>query len=89
MPYDQSFSGQAALRHVLNEKLGLHVNKPDSVGLWLVHNGAFAPEPYFVIVRDVSGELYWDCGQAKNLYLDATWPTKEYPELDIACWKLL
>jgi hypothetical protein len=92
--YAQGLAEAARIRAKLIESFGEpRQNKPDGVGLWLVHDRIMAPrEPYFIIVELVVqfDELVWrrtgSTGQWNPLSTD--WPTVEFPEMDVACWRI-
>lgn len=90
----QSQSDASHLRQILVEKLGLqYLTMPDSVGLWLIHNRTMAPhDPYIIVVIDepLTESFLWRLTRSGGdwLAMRNEWPTVEYPEIDIACWKL-
>lgn len=80
----------ASIRRFLLARLGEPTPQPTEAGLWMVHE--FTGEPYFVVVQPGPSEDALHYRQTPNtsgewLRLQDSWPTVEYPDLDIACWR--
>jgi len=95
MEYGGCFLGMSVdlsgVRHFLCAGLGDTQRQPAEPGVWLVHE--YTSEPYCVVVQKGVDEdaLHFrmtPSGLNPWQRLEDFWPTKEYPELDIACWKL-
>ena len=78
------------MRRELTDLMGPGIVKPSGPGIWLVHEAS--REPYVVAVgpTPIDDRIHfrrtlenWDTAALLD-----TWPTTDYPESDIACWRI-